>query len=129
MKKGRDLILKIGNTALTASRSCSLDEQQDMIEVCHPTDGRARKYVPGLYGWTVSAECLITEFANIATFTEYIREGTELDISFTDEASATVLSGKAYVKSVSASGAVSGLATMSVSLQGNGLLLPPDEEE
>lgn len=120
--QGKDIVLSVNGRPIAASKGCSIQVQQEFVEACSPTDGRAKKVVPGAYGWTASAECLCNTMVDADTFVDFVENGTELAIRLTDTNGGFLRTGKAYVQSVSASGNVRGLAAVQLSLQGNGAL-------
>ena len=64
--KGKDVILKMGGTAIAAAKSCDVNIQADLIKVSSPTDGGWEHSIPGRKSWSASCSHLVTQIASSA---------------------------------------------------------------
>ena len=64
--KGKDVILKIGGTAIAAAKSCDVNIQADLIKVSSPTDGGWEHSIAGRKSWSASCSHLVTQIASSA---------------------------------------------------------------
>ena len=62
--KGKDVILKIGGTAIAAAKSCDVNIQADLIKVSSPTDGGWEHSIAGRKSWSASCSHLVTSITN-----------------------------------------------------------------
>ena len=123
MTKGRDLILDYNGTPLAAAKSCKVDTDSDYIEVCSPTDGTWKEYIPTTQEWGASADCLVAEMEDVDKLFDYKKNQTPLSLQFYDTSLMTFYSGRAYIKKLSITGNVGSNVTMSVVFQPTGELV------
>ena len=64
--KGKDVILKMGGTAIAAAKSCDVNIQADLIKVSSPTDGGWEHSIAGRKSWSASCSHLVTQIADSA---------------------------------------------------------------
>lgn len=64
--KGKDVILKMGGTAIAAAKSCDVNIQADLIKVSSPTDGAWEHSIAGRKSWSASCSHLVTQIASSA---------------------------------------------------------------
>lgn len=64
--KGKDVILKMGGTAIAAAKSCDVNIQADLIKVSSPTDGGWEHSIAGRKSWSASCNHLVTQIASSA---------------------------------------------------------------
>ena len=64
--KGKDVILKMGGTAIAAAKSCDVNIQADLIKVASPTDGGWEHSIAGRKSWSASCSHLVTQIADSA---------------------------------------------------------------
>ena len=64
--KGGDLIIKVGGTALAASKSCTVKITAKKIETSSPSDGDWEHSIPGRKSWKVSTNHLVMSVAQCA---------------------------------------------------------------
>ena len=64
--KGKDVILKMGGTAIAAAKSCDVNIQSDLIKVSSPTDGGWEHSIAGRKSWSASCSHLVTQIASSA---------------------------------------------------------------
>ena len=65
--KGKDVILKMGGTAIAAAKSCDVNIQADLIKVSSPTDGGWEHSIAGRKSWSASCSHLVTQIASSAS--------------------------------------------------------------
>lgn len=116
---GRNLIVKIDDTAVAGSRSCSLTMQSDLLEVTAPNEGEYNHYIAGRKEWQVKCSFLVIDNA-FKTFPMMV--GQTVTLEFVDR-NGVGLHGQAIVKQCEISSAISNLAQGSFTFQGNGELL------
>ena len=64
--QGGDLIIKVGGTALAASKSCTVKITAKKIETSSPSDGDWEHSIPGRKSWKVSTNHLVMSVAQCA---------------------------------------------------------------
>ena len=64
--KGKDVILKMGGTAIAAAKSCDVNIQAGLIKVSSPTDGGWEHSIAGRKSWSASCSHLVTQIASSA---------------------------------------------------------------
>ena len=114
---GRNLIVKIGNVAIAAAKSCDLQVDCEEIEVASPDTGAWRQYVAGRKSWQVNTGHLVTAVATNAA-----KVGTIVTLTFQVGSTTDTLTGSALVRSWKVSGAVGNLAQGSFQFLGSGAL-------
>lgn len=117
MIHGRDLILSINGTPIAASTTCDLSTTTDFIDVCAPTGGEWKDYIPTQHGWEVSAGCLMVEMSNFDQMFKWQKSKQRLDLSFYDSGLQTFYKGSAYIKKLNTTGNYGNLAKFSVAFQ------------
>lgn len=122
MIHGRDLILSINGTPIAASTTCDLSTTTDFIEVCAPTGGEWKDYIPTQHGWDVSAGCLMATMENFDNLLKMQKNKQRLELSFYDQGLQVFYKGAAYIKKLDIVGNYGNLAKMSVAFQACGEL-------
>lgn len=122
MIHGRDLILSINGTPIAASTTCDLSTTTDFIEVCAPTGGEWKDYIPTQHGWDVSAGCLMATMENFDNLLKMQKNKQRLELSFYDQGLQVFYKGAAYIKKLDIVGNYGNLAKMSVAFQAGGEL-------
>jgi hypothetical protein len=122
MIHGRDLILSINGTPIAASTTCDLSIDTDFIEVCSPTGGAWKEYIPTQHGWDVSAGCLMANMEHFDQLLTMQKNKQRLELSFYDQGLQVFYKGDAYIKKLSTTGTLGNLAKMSVAFQACGEL-------
>ena len=117
MIHGRDLILSINGTPIAASTTCDLSTTTDFIEVCAPTGGEWKDYIPTQHGWGVSAGCLMATMENSDNLLKMQKRKQRLELSFYDKGLQVFYKGDAYIKKLDVVGNYGNLAKMSVAFQ------------
>lgn len=120
---GRNLIIKVGGTAIGAARSCDIDVSCSLIEVTKPNatsaEAKARHYITDRTGWTVTAsgflEGMSTALLSVGTTVTLTCEVSGINPSDT-------VSGSAIVQQCRATGTVGQLSQCSFVFQGTGPL-------
>ncbi len=121
---GKDLTMTLGDTTngLAASKSCNLRVETDFIEVCSPTDGSWREYLPTIKAWSASVDTLVASLADHKKLLKAQNDNERLMCCFFDAALNEFYKGYCYIKNLDIKGSIGGLATMSVTLQPTGRL-------
>lgn len=122
MIQGRDLILSINGTPIAASTTCNLSTNTDFIEVCSPTGGEWKDYIPTQHGWDVSAGCLVATMENYNNLLLMQKQKQRFELSFCDKGLQVFYKGDAYIKKLDLTGTYGNLAKMSVAFQACGEL-------
>lgn len=117
MIQGKDLILSLNGAPLAASTTCELSTDTDFIEVCPPTGGEWKDYIPTQHGWGVSAGCLIATMENHSLLLRMQKSKQRLEITFYDQGLQVFYKGAAYIKHLDVIGRYGNLAKMSVAFQ------------
>ena len=133
--KGHNMILALGGNVIAASRECSLNIDREMIEIAGST-ADAREYIPGRYGFTLSASGLyaINSDGSMSSqaLTSMLFEGTKVAVVFQASTDGSVVvetyEGKAYVQNITLSGSYNERSTYSVQMQGTGALTRTSSE-
>lgn len=66
MIKGNDLIIKLGGTAIAASKSCDITINVDTSEVAGIGDGAWRRFITNRKSWQITANQLVTSVSESA---------------------------------------------------------------
>lgn len=107
-----------------AATNCALNVNSDMVELASAS-AKAKAYAAGRYGYTLSVDMLydVTGSGDLQTYllTSQL-SGEKLNFVMRDEGGKVAYSGECYVSAFTATGDVSGYATVSVSMQGTGEL-------
>ena len=122
MIQGKDLILSLNGAPLAASTTCELSTATDFIEVCSPTGGEWKDYIPTQHGWDVSAGCLMATMENYDNLLKMQKAKQRLEVSFYDKGLQVFYKGDAYIKKLDIVGNYGNLAKMSVAFQACGEL-------
>lgn len=75
--KGKNVILKMGGTAIAAAKSCDVNIQADLIKVSSPTDGAWEHSIAGRKSWSASCSHLVTQISDSAAMV-----GTVVTLTF-----------------------------------------------
>ena len=99
-------------------RSCEVDTDKDFQEVSSPSTGQYKQFRPKRSGWTMSVSCLLSndEEEIMAAY----NNNTLLDVYFTDSIGFWYWYGKAYIKSIKATGPIDQMASFQVNFKGSG---------
>lgn len=119
---GHDVLIMVGETAGTmtevaAQRDCTINIDSEMIEKASGTDGSAREYLAGLYGWTMQVNGLYA-LGDHANLVDYLQNGVLLHVGC--YIGNEPMTGRAYVETMDVAGAVKGKATYNITLRGSG---------
>lgn len=125
MIHGRDLIVKVGGTAVAAAQSCDIDSSCSLIEVTKPnataSEAKCRHYRPDRTDWRVTVSGLV-----LACASSLLSVGTVVTLTCEVDGSQTdTVSGTAIVQQCRITGAVGQLAKGSFVFQGSGPLSQP----
>ena len=149
MKKGKDLMLKIGTTIYGYASDCNFNIQTDTTEVSRTkikravSAGKFKEYESNVNGWDCSSNYVVSEDeADYLALVETQLKGEALNVEFLDvadkasteaadkgstnniEAATTGLkmSGKGIITAIQLNAPTDGEVTFSVSIQGTGVL-------
>lgn len=119
---GHDVLIMVGETAGTmtevaAQRDCTINIDSEMIEKASGTDGAAREYLAGLYGWTMQVNGLYA-LGEHADLVDHLQNGVLLHVGC--YIGNEPMTGRAYVETMDVAGAVKGKVTYNVTLRGSG---------
>lgn len=151
MKKGKNLMLKLGTTIYGYASDCSFNISTDTTEVSRTkikravSAGKFKEYESDVNGWDCSSNYVVTEDeADYLALVEAQLKGEPLDVEFLDvadkasteaagkgatgniEAATTgmKMSGKGIITSIQLNAPVDGEVSYSVNIQGTGVLTP-----
>lgn len=128
MLKGNDLILSLDGVRLAAAKSCGVERNVDTIEVCSPTDGPAKKFVPSTTSWAISAGGLYANKEGAERLRKIWRayqDGVHTPLSVkVDTEPGVSEKGEAILTSLHEDGNLNELVKFSIQLQGSGKLEP-----
>ena len=149
MKKGKNLMLKIGTTIYGYASDCSFNISTDTTEVSRTkikravSAGKFKEYESDVNGWDCSSNYVVTEDeADYLALVEAQLKGEALDVEFLDVAdkasteaaekgatgnieaatSGMKMSGKGIITSIQLNAPVDGEVSYSVNIQGTGVL-------
>lgn len=149
MKKGKNLMLKLGTTIYGYASDCSFNISTDTTEVSRTkikravSAGKFKEYESDVNGWDCSSNYVVTEDeADYLALVEAQLKGEALDVEFLDvadkasteatdkgatnniEAASTgmKMSGKGIITSIQLNAPVDGEVSYSVNIQGTGVL-------
>lgn len=149
MKKGKNLMLKLGTTIYGYASDCSFNISTDTTEVSRTkikravSAGKFKEYESDVNGWDCSSNYVVTEDeADYLALVEAQLKGEALDVEFldvTDKASTEAadkgatgnieaatsgmkMSGKGIITSIQLNAPVDGEVSYSVNIQGTGVL-------
>ena len=149
MKKGKNLMLKLGTTIYGYASDCSFNISTDTTEVSRTkikravSAGKFKEYESDVNGWDCSSNYVVTEDeADYLALVEAQLKGEALDVEFLDVAdkasteaaekgatgnieaatSGMKMSGKGIITSIQLNAPTDGEVTFSVSIQGTGVL-------
>ena len=149
MKKGKNLMLKLGTTIYGYASDCSFNISTDTTEVSRTkikravSAGKFKEYESDVNGWDCSSNYVVTEDeADYLALVEAQLKGEALDVEFLDVAdkapteaaekgatgnieaatSGMKMSGKGIITSIQLNAPVDGEVSYSVNIQGTGLL-------
>lgn len=118
---GRNLIIKMGGTAIAGAKSCEINIQGDDIEIASASQGSWREFIAGRKEWSVSCGHLIPA-SGTPLKTNAQRVNSTVTLTVQSGQSGDTLTGTAIVKQWKASGAIGNLATGSFTFKGTGAL-------
>ncbi len=121
MIHGRNLIVKVGGTAIAGAKSCEIIIKGDQIETASPTTGEWRDFIAGRKEWSVTCGHLIPA-SDTPLRSRAQMVNTTVTITVTSGISGDTLTGTAIVKEWQASGTVGNLAQGTFRFLGSGAL-------
>lgn len=131
--KGKDIAVYMADsdtgafTRIALSTGCEVQVQCDMIEFSSFLSGRAKRTRPGRYSWSANVDALVADDDGCNTsLLEALKMGKRLYLSMCVAVPATTthsVRGWACVAGWKEAAPLAGMATYSVSFQGDGELL------
>lgn len=124
MIKGKDLIVTWGRATnvIAAATSCSIEVSTDFITAASPTEGSWKDKIPTFHSWSLSSDALVSYMANYNELLNYQLVKEKLMLCFYDADLGAFYKGYGYIKNIKLTGAVRGLAKMSISFESTGAL-------
>ena len=120
--QGRNIIIYEGGIAVSASKSCEIKTDVELIEISSQSSPVWREYITGRKGWTVNVNFLVM---NMMDRLLHVGAKVRLTMGVTDangELGADRLTGYAICKTAAVTGTVGNLAQGTWQFQGTGNL-------
>lgn len=114
---GRNLIIKVGGTAIAGARSCEFYVQSSTIEKSSATQGNWEESLPGRKRWTATCGHLVMEVGESAA-----QVGSVVTLRCGNRGDTDFIQGQAIVTSWKVTGTVGTLTQGSFSFLGTGQL-------
>jgi hypothetical protein len=131
-KKGNDILVFVGGTAIAAATTSEPQSEVGMIEVASPTQGQWREYEVGRKGWSISVGCLVLStsalhMVNRTGIQDLLAIGTKVTLLIKERGAAdtTGVTGQAFVKNCRQTYSRGNLVHGSFVFQGTGALSIP----
>lgn len=118
---GRNLIIRVGGTAIAGAKSCEINVDGEQIETASPSTGTWRTFLAGRKEWSVSCGFLIPA-SGTPLKSEAAMVNTTVTLTVQSGLSGDTLTGSAIVKAWKASGTIGNLSQGSFQFRGNGAL-------
>ena len=118
---GRNLIIRVGGTAIAGAKSCEINVDGEQIETASPSKGTWRTFIAGRKEWSVSCGFLIPA-SGTPLKSEAAMVNTTVTLTVQSGLSGDTLTGSAIVKAWKASGTIGNLSQGSFQFRGNGAL-------
>lgn len=99
-------------------KSCTVEADTEMIEVCSPTSGNAREYIPGKSGWRMYFNGLLLKNTDLFSLQ---RKREPINVRF--NYGGKQMEGYGYISSVRGSSALHEMAQASMTITGTGDLV------
>lgn len=116
---GKDLLLFSGQEAIGASTACTFDVDADLIEISSPTSAIWKDYITSRKSWAMSNNMIATE-RSISYWAGLVGHVIFVQCRTLDDSDC--ICGYAILKKVTGRGSVKNLSTLSLALQGCGVL-------
>ncbi len=130
---GNNIIIKLGGTAIAATKSNDITVESEVLEIASPTTGSWRSFIAGRKEWSVNTSFLVTSPSDVASRLYVNNELTigktyTLTICMNDNTGAVYLTGSAILKTYKVTATRGNLMTGSFGFVGVGALsLPADQ--
>lgn len=118
---GRNLIIRVGGTAIAGAKSCEINVDGEQIETASASTGTWRTFLAGRKEWSVSCGFLIPA-SGTPLKSEAAMVNTTVTLTVQSGLSGDTLTGSAIVKAWKASGTIGNLSQGSFQFRGNGAL-------
>lgn len=124
--KGKNLRIRVDGDTIFHATECSFNSSIALEEIA-TKDTQGSLVVSGNYTWGLSTNMLAAQRAALSTQEDFVtllnkhKAGTEIAVEFTtDVAGDVVISGAAFIESISISAPTAGFATAECSMKGSG---------
>lgn len=124
--KGKNLRVRVDGDTIFHATECSFNSSIALEEIA-TKDTQGSLVVSGNYTWGLSTNMLAAERAALSTQEDFVtllnkhKAGTEIAVEFTtDVAGDIVISGAAFIESISISAPTAGFATAECAMKGSG---------
>jgi hypothetical protein len=124
--KGKNLRVRVDGETVFHATECSFNSSIQLEEIA-TKDTQGSLVVSGNYTWGLSTNMLAADKASLSTQEDFVsllnkhKAGTEIDVQFTTDVAGDILiSGSAFIESISISAPTAGFATAECSMKGSG---------
>ena len=125
VKRGLDILLSVGDTAIGGQRNASIEMSAESIDVSTKTTGDWKAKMTGAKEWTSDCDgiYLIGDAGYKAALNAFMN-GTEVNVKIADSGSTVGFQGKAVITSFSFEAPYEDAMTYEMSFEGVGALTP-----
>lgn len=124
--KGKNLRISVDGATIFHATECSFNSSIQLEEIA-TKDTQGSLVVSGNYTWGLSTNMLVADKAALSTQDDYKgllekhKAGTQVSVEFTTDVTGDlVISGSAFIESISITAPTQGFATAECSLKGSG---------
>ena len=122
-KRGLDILLSVGDTAIGGQRNASIEMTTETIDISTKTTGDWTAKMAGAKTWTADCDGIyIASDAGYKAALDAFMNGTEVDVKIADGSSTVGFSGKAIITSFSFEAPYDDAMTYEMSFEGVGAL-------
>lgn len=128
-KRGLDILLSVGQTAIGGQRNASIEMSAETIDVSTKTTGDWTAKMAGAKSWTSDCDGIyLAGDAGYKAALDSFINGTEVDVKIADAGSTVGFSGKAIITSFSFEAPYEDAMTYELSFEGVGALTPIEKQ-
>lgn len=127
---GNNIIIKLGGTAIAATKSNEITVESELLEISSPTIGQWRSYIAGRKEWSINTSFLVTSPSDVASRL-YVNNALTVGQTYTlticmnDNTGTVYLTGSAILKTYKVTATRGNLMTGSFGFVGVGALALP----
>lgn len=122
-KRGLDLILKAGETAIGGQRGASIEMSSEVLDVSCKTSGDWTAKINGAKSWTCSCDGIyFTDDAGYKAAVTAFLAGTEVTLELADSGKKVGFTGKAIITSLNIEAPYDDALTYAIEFEGTGEL-------